>query len=276
MLGILLKFLPRNHLSYWVGKLMHVPLPTVFKNFAIRKFGEIYNISFDEAEKPYTEYRSIGDFFVRRLKPGLRPLESSPILHPADSVISQIGAIENSRCVQAKNKSYSIHELIQDPALSKKVEGGLFATYYLCPTDYHRVHSPVDGTIKSVIHIPGTLWPVNDWSARTIDDLFSINERVVVEIESRLGVAVVVFVGATNVGKITLSFDSEIVSNQLETKGPRRKEYTNGIQIKKGDELGMFHMGSTIVMLYPKTILNQRSDWDVFRGRPVKMGQALL
>jgi len=244
--------------------------------WSILRFGKAYNINFQEAEKSVDQYASIGDFFVRKLKPGARPVAENPLVHPADSRISQIGEIAQGRCIQAKGKSYSVLELLGgNEALAKQFDAGLFATYYLCPTDYHRVHSPVEGEILRATHIPGALWPVNDWSTANIENLFGKNERVVVEIKSRLGPCALVFVGATNVGQMRMTFDSEIVTNVCGPQG-LSKTYSPPIAIQKGQDLGAFHMGSTVVMVYPKTIRLQRGDWEVFENKAVKMGEAFL
>jgi phosphatidylserine decarboxylase len=276
MLGNLLKILPRNWLSFLVGKLVSLKLPPPFAAGSIKAFGDFYKINFDEAEKPLSEYRSIGEFFTRRLKPGARPIAGSPLVHPADSRIAQVGLIENGHCIQAKGRSYSVADLLQNDALSSQFHGGLYVTYYLCPTDYHRVHSPVDGVVRRSIHVPGTLWPVNDWSMNAIDDLYPRNERLVVEMESRLGKIAVVFVGATNVGKITTSFDPEISTNDLQTKKIVIRDYAQAVAIEKGEELGTFHMGSTVVLLFPATIAKQRDDWYKLLDLKVKMGESLL
>jgi phosphatidylserine decarboxylase len=280
----MMHILPKKWLSYWVGKLVHIQWPKPIATLAIQSFGKFYNIDFDEAEKQISEYNSIGDFFVRRLKPGVRPVADSPVVHPADSVISQIGEIQSGKCIQAKGKTYSVGELVGNFELAQKFQDGLFVTYYLCPTDYHRVHSPVDGVVKRTIHIPGHLWPVNSWSTENIENLFAVNERVVLEIESRIGNCLLVFVGATNVGQIRLSFDQEIATNtKLSVKlfGPlrsqmREKVYNPPVPISRGMELGAFHMGSTVVMIYPKNIRMQRDDWGSFQNKKVKLGEAFL
>lgn len=255
---------------------MNLKLPKPLSTWSIRRFGEIYKINFAEAEKPVAEYQSIGDFFTRRLKAGARPIAESPVVHPADSRIAQVGMITGGRCVQAKGKNYSVRDLLQNDALAAKFSEGLFVTYYLCPTDYHRVHSPVDGVVHRTIHIPGTLWPVNDWSVRTIENLYPKNERLVVEMESRLGTVAVVFVGATNVGKITTSFDPSISTNSLSTKNVVIRDYPQAVAIEKGEELGTFHMGSTVVILFPATLARQRDDWSRFLDLKVKIGESLL
>ncbi|MCE3010825.1 MAG: archaetidylserine decarboxylase [Proteobacteria bacterium] len=272
---LLMQVLPQNHLSYFVGKFVHRELPPVLAQKVIREFGNFYNINFDEAEKPVEEYRTLGEFFIRKLKPGLRPLAESPVLHPADSEITQIGLIRKGQTVWAKGKNYSIPELLGDEVKASLYEGGLWVTYYLCPTDYHRVHSPLDGSVEEIRHIPGKLWPVNSWSVKSVDDLFSVNERLVFHLQSRLGATALVMVGATNVGKMTTSLDESFVTNQLESMGSV-KAYEPALTVKRGDEMGIFHMGSTVIMLYPKTIFEQKESWDSFLGQKVKMGKALL
>ena len=272
----ILYFLPKKFLSHWVGRLMHVPLPRKLAIWSIRWFGNRYQINFQEAEKSIEEYASIGDFFVRNLKPGARPLAPNPIVHPADSEIAQIGEIQGGRCIQAKGKTYSLADLCGDASLVETYKNGLFVTYYLCPRDYHRVHAPVDGVIRKVTHLPGQLWPVNSWSADTIDNLFGVNERVVLQIESRLGPCLLVFVGATNVGQIRLSFEPSLVTNQKLSQQRFHKEYDPPLPIGRGQELGAFHMGSTVVMIYPKTIYQQRDDWETFSQQKVQVGGAFL
>lgn len=272
--------LPKKWISYWIGRMVHLQLPRPVAAWTIQSFGKFYQIDFAEAEKPASEYKSIGDFFVRQLKPGVRPIALSPLVHPADSLISQIGRIESDHCIQAKGKTYSVAKLIADESAAKAFSDGLYVTYYLCPTDYHRVHSPVDGRIRKATHIPGHLWPVNSWSTENIENLFAVNERVVLEIESRLGTCLLIFVGATNVGQIRLSFDSEIVTNKkcqgLDQLAVKRKAYQTPIEIKKGTELGAFHMGSTVVMIYPKSIRAQKEDWDEWKNKKVKLGESFL
>lgn len=268
------KFLPRNHLSYLIGKLVHWRGPRLWATLTIQIFAKIYSIRLDEAEKPVDEYPSLGEFFVRRLKSGLRPVAPATALHPADSQISQHGSIQAGKLIQAKGKSYLVKELLADSEAAKTYENGYFITYYLCPTDYHRVHSPVTGLITKATHIPGELWPVNKWSVENIHDLMSVNERIVVEIASDLGPVSVVFVGATNVGQIELSFDSSFHGNQLTLSKNRQVEYQTPLAIEKGAELGMFRMGSTVIMVYPETFANRfagKMNLDPF----VKVNQAL-
>lgn len=267
------RFLPKNHLSYLVGKLVHIKLPSFLNKLIIANFAKAYHIRLDEAEFSYDQYPSLGEFFIRRLKPGIRPVASSWAVHPADSVITQAAVIQDGKLIQAKNKTYSLVQFTKDPNALAKWDQGIFLTYYLCPTDYHRVHSPVTGTIKRVRHIPGALWPVNAWSTENIHELFSVNERVLVEIETDRGPVGVMFVGATNVGQIILSFDPTVVGNQLLSSAVLEKEYS--FPIKKGDELGAFRMGSTIVMLYGKGELSDASV-QKYLNQQVQVGGGLI
>lgn len=266
------RFLPKNHLSFIVGKLVHMKLPLFLRRFIMTQFAQKYGINLEEAEFPIEKYSSLGEFFIRRLKPGLRPIASTWAVHPADAMITQAERIHAGRLIQAKDKTYSVEQFTRDPDALKKWDQGIFLTYYLCPTDYHRVHSPVDGKILRMIHIPGALWPVNSWSTDNIHELFSINERVLVEIETERGSVGVMFVAATNVGQIILAFDSKVVGNQFQVPVSYEKSYH--ISIKKGDELGAFRMGSTIVMMYAKGVL-PNENVQKYLGQSVRVNSAL-
>lgn len=265
------QFLPKNHLSFLVGRLVHWRLPSFIATPLIMAFAKFYNINLEEAEKTVSEYPSIGEFFVRKLKPGLRPIASTWAVHPADSVITQADIIREGKLIQAKGKTYNVQDFTTLTEALNIFKEGQFLTYYLCPTDYHRVHSPVSGEITQVIHIPGALWPVNNWSTDNIEELFSINERVYVEIKTERGLVGVMFVGATNVGFIELAFDESISGNQLKVFKPITKKYSD-LKIKKGDELGRFRMGSTVVMLYQKGCLeNFEQAQTQFKGKAVRV-----
>lgn len=283
----ILYFLPKKWLSYLAGLMMHVRWPSkTFSQLTIRVFAGMYKINISEAEKTLDQYQSIGDFFVRKLKPGVRPIAFTSLVHPADSVISQMGPLQNGKCVQAKDRLYSVSDLCQNTKWSAEFSKGFFTTYYLCPTDYHRVHSPVKGVITDIMHIPGHLWPVNQWSTSNIENLFAVNERVVLRIETELGPCLLVFVGATNVGKIRLSFDSSILTNTKpwQNEPVLHKTLNPTLSIEKGDELGMFHMGSTVVMIYSsqvtslfeKSLASGKKSEDLGLGQSVKMGGEFL
>lgn len=259
-LSAIVRYLPRKALSRLAGKIMHWQGPIWYRQWSIKFFVKMYHINLDEAEKNINDYLSIGDFFIRKLKPGLRPLPNNPeILHPADSVISQWGPLKQGSLIQAKGKFYSGERFVGTTELFNKIKDGFFLTYYLCPTDYHRVHSPVEGTLLSIQKLGSDLWPVNQWSTDNIEEVFNQNERVVLEIETQQGMVALVFVGATNVGSIVLNFD--------EKKLP--------LQIKFGETLGWFSMGSTVVMIYSESFqLNQKKLLGL--GTAVKVNSTLL
>jgi phosphatidylserine decarboxylase len=272
---VVMPLIPKNELSHWVGRAVHHQLPAPLDRKSVEIFARYYSINMHEAEFPIEHYRTIGELFTRKLKVGSRPIASGPVIHPADSQISQAGWINEQTLVQAKGKNYQVAELIRSSHFSSVFEGGSYLTYYLCPTDYHRVHAPVDGRIVWGCHVPGELWPVNAWSVNNVSDLFSRNERVVTIIETPLGKVALVMVAATNVGNITMNFDSQINTKARSgERHVRERVYEPGIEIKKGDELGVFHMGSTVVMLYQKGMLE--FDLENYHWRHVKMGQELV
>lgn len=272
---------PKNLLSRWVGWLVQLKLPVLVRAKVIELFARRYRISLEEAEKPLSEYQSIGDFFTRKLKEGIRPIGASPYVHPADSVISETAAIDEGSLIQAKGLKYSAVEFLgsRDEAAIFQ-SGGAFATYYLCPTDYHRVHSPIKGHIWKIKHIPGTLWPVNSWSVGRIKNLFSKNERVVVQITNPRGAQLaLVMVGATNVGMISMdNVWKGLRTNNPQVKGPREQLFPKPLNIEKGQELGIFHMGSTVIVLFSQEALREfglsPEGLKLLKGRTVKMGSA--
>lgn len=257
-------------MSRFTGTLVHARGP--WAELSIRVFAAFYGINLSEAEKPPSSYPSLGEFFVRKLKPGARPLANVTAVHCADSRILQSGPIEEGGwCLQAKGKKYQVRDFLVDPDWKDKFSGGYFITYYLCPTDYHRVHSPVDGFINKVTYVPGDLWPVHDAAVSMIDGLYNVNERVVVEIATAFGAVACVFVGAMNVGSIELSFDPLIKGN----KGMAFAQRTYGArEIHKGEELGMFRMGSTVVVLFSEEF-RRRYSGTLKLGPVVKVNSAL-
>lgn len=246
------KHLSKRKISRWIGHLVHWVGPGWWAHLTVRIFAWIYNVNLEEAELPWRDYKSLGEFFIRRLKVGCRPLaENAWAVHPVDGEITQKGIIRDGRLIQAKDSTYSLEEFTRDSEALKKWQGGFFVTYYLSPTDYHRVHSAVDGEITDIRYMSGCLWPVSDWYVQNVPNLFEVNERVLVEIATDLGPVAQVFVGAMNVGQICLSFDPEIRGNQRCFHAYQHKQYKPRIKIERGKEIGHFRMGSTVVMIYP-------------------------
>jgi phosphatidylserine decarboxylase len=268
-----LRYVPKNHLSRLVGRLVHARLPAPLARTLVKRFASVYEIDVDSAAQPLGEYRSIGHFFTRDLREGLRPIESD-FVSPVDGVLRNYGVIENGRLEQIKGKSYTLTRFLRDDTYAARYENGAYFNLYLSPQDYHHVHSPVTGLIVRSVHIPGKLWPVNDWSLANVDELFSINERVVTYIECELGLVAAVMIGATNVGKISVAFDS-FLSNQASAKSTVIRDYDPPIAIVAGNRLGTFHMGSSVVLLIePGKIDLSRVRLE--RGKKVQYGAAVL
>lgn len=269
---LLLKVLPKNLMSRLTGKVTALELPPPFGILSVYWFAKTFNLDMQEAEHELSDYSSINELFTRRLKVGTRPTGQG-IVHPVDATVNEAGKLYDGILMQAKFRVYNLEKLTGDERYREIFNDGYYLTYYLCPTDYHRVHSPITGEIVSCTHIPGTLWPVNKWSVKNIRFLFCVNERVVIELKTERGPVLVIMVGATNVGKMTMSFDPDIVSNLTRNCEPIYKKYETPIKVQAGDELGMFNMGSTVIVLYPKEY-EMLEDKVLYRGQ-VKMGETL-
>ena len=272
-LARLVSFLPKSLLSSWVGRAVHAPLPGPVARRAVALFARWYQINLAEAELPLADYPTIGALFSRRLKPGVRPLGPGPV-HPADALITASGPIDQHTLLQGKGHTYTLEELVHNPQVACHFVQGSFLTYYLCPTDYHRVHAPVDGEVTWSCHIPGAFWPVNAWGVQQVPKLFCVNERVVTLLQTPQGPVAVVLIAAMHVGQITLAYDPRITTTR---RGPRRPStetvYTPPLPLAKGAELGLFHMGSTVIVLFAPGVLS--CEVGSLQGRRVHMGEAL-
>ena len=233
-----------------------------------------YGVDMSEAANPdIASYKSFNDFFTRALKPGARPLASADLICPVDGAISQFGAIRKDQIFQAKGHAYSTTALVGgDAALAQQFENGHFATLYLSPKDYHRIHMPCDGRLLRMIHVPGDLFSVNPLTARGVPGLFARNERVVCVFESARGPFVLALVGATIVGSMATVWHG--VVNQKRVAGVREWRYDDrAIELKQGDEMGRFLLGSTVVMLFPKAALRFDPQWAP--AKPIRLGEAM-
>jgi phosphatidylserine decarboxylase len=272
-LARLLSLLPKSLLSSWVGRAVHAPLPPPVARRSVELFAHWYRINLAEAELPLAHYPTIGALFSRRLKPGVRPLGPGPV-HPADALITAGGPIAQHTLLQGKGHTYTLAELVHNPQVAGYFAHGSFLTYYLCPTDYHRVHAPVDGEVTWSCHIPGAFWPVNAWGVQQVPKLFCVNERVVTLLQTPQGPVAVVMIAAMHVGQITLAYDATITTTR---RGPRRTltetVYTPPKPLAKGAELGIFHMGSTVIVLFAPGVLPIAVD--PLQGQRVHMGESL-
>ena len=240
----------------------------------IRWFVGRYGVDMGEAADPdIASYPSFNAFFTRALKPGARPLASADLVCPVDGAISQLGAIERDQIFQAKGHHYSTTALVGgDAELAARFENGHFATLYLSPKDYHRIHMPCDGRLTRMIHVPGELFSVNPTTARGVPGLFARNERVVCVFDAPRGPFVLVLVGATIVGSMATVWHG--VVNPPRVKAAREWRYDDKpVSLKQGDEMGRFLLGSTVVMLFPKAPLQFNPSW-----RPagaIRMGESM-
>ena len=240
----------------------------------IRKFIARYGVDMNEAANPdTTAYASFNEFFTRALKPGARPLAEGGLLCPVDGAISQFGAIERDQIFQAKGHSYTTTALVGgDAALAARFEYGHFATLYLSPRDYHRIHMPARGRLTRMIHVPGELFSVNPATARGVPGLFARNERVVCVFESDAGPFVLVLVGATIVGSMATVWHG--VVNPPRPGTAREWNYDDqDLVLERGAEMGRFLLGSTVVMLFPKGPLRFNADWAP--GGAIRMGEKM-
>lgn len=244
-----LRLLPKNSVSRLVGRVTRLEGGKTAHQLAIRAFCRQYDVAVDEAELPLSEYPTFASFFTRRLRPGARPIaggEDVPV-SPVDGAVSHAGIARAGRLVQAKGKDYTLEKLLADPAEAARFEGGAYATIYLSPRDYHRIHTPLGGTIVGYAHVPGALWPVNRPSVQNVPELFAVNERLITYLETPVGRVAVVAVGATCVGRIRALYD-DVVTN--EKRLTLRHRYETPIPISKGEELAVFEMGSTVILLF--------------------------
>ena len=243
----------------------------------IRRFVAKYRVNMDEAlDSNIASYLTFNDFFTRALKPGARPLAQSDLVCPVDGAISQFGAIEHDQLIQAKGHRYSTTALVGgDAALAAQFQNGHFATIYLSPKDYHRIHMPAGGRLTRMIYVPGELFSVNPVTARGVPGLFARNERVVCVFESARGPFVLALVGATIVGSMATVWHG--VVNPPRGKVVREWRYPASGQpevvLRQGDEMGRFLLGSTVVLLFPQGPLRFNPDWAP--GGAVRLGEVM-
>lgn len=272
----LLFLVPKNWLSQLVGLLVNTKLPFGLEKFIRDFFIKLFHVNVKEAEYELNHYPTLGKFFIRRLRVGARPIHSSSIVSPADGKLTQCGLFDpiSPRLTQVKNMTYSLSKLIGPGWNLDRYRHGGYATIYLAPHNYHRFHSPVSGNVSRILHIPGTLWPVNTWSEYNLQGVFVRNERMIVEIETRESSILCVMVGATNVGRITLDFQPLFHSNMNGITKTRQWIPKPLVKLAKGDELGCFEMGSTLILIFDHTeYLNCSSSLKRLMGRTIMMGQ---
>jgi phosphatidylserine decarboxylase len=271
ILLFLMKLMPTHAISRMVGQIAEGPLSQGIIPFFAKHFG----IALDEAEKQVHEYKSLNAFFTRKLKPGMRPIAEEPnlLVSPADGKIAAFGTIKEGKLIQAKDVSYTVWGLLglsMDEA--RRYHGGSFITIYLSPRDYHRVHSPVSGHITDYSYLPGTLFPVNAFGVRAVEGLFAKNERLITFIESTAGRVGVVKVGATMVGSVKVRY-SETATTNVRSGNIEREVLPQPIPIEKGEEIGYFRFGSTVVLVFEEGAIDFVPG--LKEGRMVQMGEKI-
>ena len=253
--------LPKRAITALAGKAANArggALTTATIRWFVRKYG----VNMGEAADPdIARYPTFNEFFTRALKPGARPLAQADLICPVDGAISQFGAMDGNKILQAKGHHYMTTALVGgDEALATQFDHGSFATLYLAPKDYHRIHMPCVGRLTRMIHVPGELFSVNPPTARGIPGLFARNERVVCVFESPRGPFVLVLVGATIVGSVATVWHGVVTPPRMQEVREWRYD-DRQLVLKQGDEMGRFLLGSTVVMLFPRGELAFDPGW---------------
>jgi phosphatidylserine decarboxylase len=264
--------LPQHAVSRVVLAATRVRTPW-FKNSLIQAFLKAYPVNLGEAEQPNaTAFESFNAFFTRALRAEMRPVApgAADLASPVDGTVSECGSIDGDRLLQAKGRTYALADLLAGQSWADRFAGGQFATIYLAPFNYHRIHMPIDGELLDCVYVPGRLFSVNNATAQGVSRLFARNERVITRFESAAGAFALVLVGALNVGSMATVWAGDIT--------PRRpRELTRlphaPVALRKGAELGRFNMGSTVILLFEPG----RARWDDFlrRGTTLRYGERL-
>jgi phosphatidylserine decarboxylase len=246
-----------------------------FKNAFIRFITSQYQVNMAEAaDTNLATYPSFNAFFTRLLKEGVRPIADSELVSPVDGVVSQAGPIISGQIVQAKGQDYSVLSLLGgDDALTAEFVGGQFATIYLSPKDYHRIHMPITGKLRKMRYVPGKLFSVSLRTARAVPDLFARNERVVVTFDTAIGPMVMVLVGAIFVGSMATVWSGQITPSYGKVLQQWTYDSEQAVTLEQGQEMGRFNMGSTVVLLFGEQAkaFNAQIDADI----PIQLGQSM-
>ena len=275
-LAVLPQYLmPKQAMNWLAGKIAGARMGAITTGI-IRRFVEHYQVNMAEAaNSDIAAYATFNEFFTRALKDGARPLAPATLICPVDGAISQFGAIESDQIFQAKGHRYTTTALVGgDAQLAAQFQDGHFATIYLSPRDYHRIHMPCDGRLVRMVHVPGDLFSVNPTTARGVPGLFARNERVVCVFEGPSGPWVLVLVGATIVGSMATVWHGQVNPPRPGTVRDWRYEGAQQITLKQGEEMGRFLLGSTVVMLFPQgDRLAFNAAWQP--GGAVRLGEAM-
>jgi phosphatidylserine decarboxylase len=280
-----LKLLPKNAVSRFFGEFSRARVPLLSRLLA-KWFAGHYKINLEESEIPAKGFANIHELFTRRLKNGARIIEdNAEVVCPVDGVLTAFGLLKGERLeyMQAKGKYYSMASLLRNKELAKKFIGGSWATIYLSPHNYHRIHSPISGNVSAAYYCPGKLWPVNAGSVERIEGLFSINERLITQMNSYDGGEILlVKIGATNVGRIAVDYKKDWFTNSMPPLASRKARFTKWEAEQthaytKGQEIARFEMGSTVILICNKVVFQRtKHRFAELQGKEVIMGQRLM
>jgi phosphatidylserine decarboxylase len=265
------KWLPKKRISHCMGKFAKQR----WSRYFIPIYIKIFNVDIEFVKKPLRQFNNLLEFFTRELLPEAHPVDFSErvIISPVDGTISQMGTIKQGSLLQGKGIFYSLEQLLGNrKQYVDKFMGGQFVTIYLSPRDYHRIHMPIASEVMESTYIPGELYPVNRFGVGKVPGLFAINERIVSYLYTACGYVALIKVGATNVGSIKVVFDEQITTNPRQSKPIEHKVYSH-VHLHKGDEIGWFEFGSTVILLFEPN----RIKWmmEAKPGATVQMGEGL-
>ena len=269
----LFRVIPKSLISRIFGIIALIPLPAFLMDRIIRWYIKKYGVNKEEALIPAKGFKNLNRFFTRELKDGVRKISrgKNDIVATTDSRVDQFGKLKKDTIIQAKGVDYSVRDLIPS-AMAEKFIDGHFITLYLSPGDYHRIHAPVTGRITGFFSIPGKLFTVQEFMVRGLKGLFAVNERLITYISTKKGDAAVCKIGAMNVGKISLSYDRAVTNRFFRRRREFFYEAGKAPSVKKGDEIGIFNLGSTVIILFEKGMIR----FDRLRaGQKVKVGEKI-
>jgi phosphatidylserine decarboxylase len=267
-----LHWFPKQVMSRGMGWAARLRVPPKLRRPLYGGFSWHYGVDLTEVDRPLDDFERFDDFFCRPLPKGARQIVPGDdvLAAPCDGVLSEHGPTSEGRCIQAKGISYHLAGLLGDETAARRFIGGTFATIYLAPHNYHRVHAPLSGVVTGYRHVPGARYPVNALSVRSVPGVFVRNERLVTHMQTPLGSMALIMVAATGVGHITVSYEAALATP---AGGPDRGAvtYDQPRPLGKGEELGMFHLGSTVILLFEPG----RVRIDLPQGTAVRLGQVL-
>jgi len=280
-----MRLLPKNAVSRVFGNFSRAKIPLI-SSLSAKWFAKRYNINLEESVVPEEGYANIHELFTRKLKSDARIIEdNAEVVCPVDGVLTAFGMLtEKPEYMQAKGKYYLLRTLLRNKELAQKFVGGVWATIYLSPHNYHRIHSPVSGNVTAAYYCPGTLWPVNAGSVERVEGLFSINERLITQINTYDGgELLLVKIGATNVGRIAVDYKKDWFTNSMPPIASRKACFTKWepeqqiYAYTKGQEIARFEMGSTVILICNRSIFKRTKYlFADLEGKEVKMGQGLM